>query len=65
MSTREKILDAAQDLNSDAAFTALVAMQILAGAQGALMIGRLTGDAHAIDAVSDQFRSYLGYVATK
>jgi len=38
-----------------------VAMQIFAGAQGALMIGRLTGDAHAIDAVSDEFRSYLGY----
>ena len=42
-----------------------VAMQILAGLQGALMIGRLTGDAHAIDAVSDEFRSYLGYVPSK
>ncbi len=42
-----------------------VAMQIFAGAQGALMIGRLTGDAHAIDAVNDEFRSYLGYVPTK
>ena len=42
-----------------------VAMQIFAGAQGALMIGRLTGDAHAIDAVSDEFRSYLGYVPSK
>jgi len=42
-----------------------VAMQILAGAQGALMIGRLTGDAHAIDAVTTEFRNYLGYVPTK
>jgi TetR/AcrR family transcriptional repressor of nem operon len=42
-----------------------VAMQIFAGAQGALSIGRLTGDTHAIDAVSDEFRSYLGYVPTK
>jgi TetR/AcrR family transcriptional regulator, transcriptional repressor for nem operon len=39
-----------------------VALQILAGAQGALIIGRLTGDTHAIDAVSDEFRNYLGYV---
>src|SRR6188472_2189913 len=38
-----------------------VAMQIFAGTQGALIIGRLTGDAHAIDAVSDEFRCYLGY----
>jgi TetR/AcrR family transcriptional repressor of nem operon len=42
-----------------------VAMQIFAGAQGALMIGRLTGDPYAIDAVSDEFRSYLGYLPTK
>lgn len=42
-----------------------VAMQIFAGAQGALMIGRLTGDTHAIDAVAAEFRSYLGYVPTK
>ena len=42
-----------------------VAMQILAGAQGALMIRRLTGDAHVIDAVTAEFRSYLGYVPTK
>ena len=42
-----------------------VAMQIFAGAQGALMIGRLTGDAHVIDAVTAEFRSYLGYVPTK
>jgi TetR/AcrR family transcriptional repressor of nem operon len=41
-----------------------VAMQIFAGAQGALMIGRLTGDAHVIDAVIAEFRSYLGYVPT-
>jgi TetR/AcrR family transcriptional regulator, transcriptional repressor for nem operon len=42
-----------------------VAMQIFAGAQGALMIGRLTGDAHVIDAVTAEFRSYLDYVPTK
>jgi TetR/AcrR family transcriptional repressor of nem operon len=42
-----------------------VAMQIFAGVQGALMIGRLTGDAHVIDAVAAEFRSYLGYVPTK
>jgi hypothetical protein len=40
-------------------------MQIFAGAQGALIIGRLTGDTHAIDAVAAEFRSYLGYVPTK
>jgi TetR/AcrR family transcriptional repressor of nem operon len=42
-----------------------VAMQIFAGAQGALIIGRLTGDTHAIDAVAAEFRSYLGYVPAK
>jgi TetR/AcrR family transcriptional repressor of nem operon len=42
-----------------------VAMQIFAGVQGALMIGRLTGDAHVIDAVAAEFRSYLGYAPTK
>jgi hypothetical protein len=42
-----------------------VAMQIFAGAQGALIIGRLTGDAHVIDAVTAEFRSYLSYVPTK
>ena len=42
-----------------------VAMQIFAGVQGALIIGRLTGDTHAIDAVAAEFRSYLGYVPTK
>jgi TetR/AcrR family transcriptional repressor of nem operon len=42
-----------------------VAMQIFAGAQGALLIGRLTGDAHAIDAVTAEFRTYLGYIPTK
>jgi hypothetical protein len=40
-------------------------MQIFAGAQGALMIGRLTGDTHAIDAVAAEFRSYLDYVPAK
>jgi TetR/AcrR family transcriptional repressor of nem operon len=39
-----------------------VAMQIFAGAQGALIIGRLTGDTHAIDAVAAEFRHYLDYV---
>jgi hypothetical protein len=39
-----------------------VAMQIFAGVQGALMIGRLTGDTHAIDAVAAEFSNYLGYV---
>jgi TetR/AcrR family transcriptional regulator, transcriptional repressor for nem operon len=38
-----------------------VALQIFAGAQGALIIGRLTGDTHAINAVREEFRSYLGY----
>jgi TetR/AcrR family transcriptional repressor of nem operon len=42
-----------------------VAMQIFAGAQGALIIGRLTGDTHAIDAVAAEFRSYLDYVPAK
>jgi len=42
-----------------------VAMQVLAGVQGALMIGRLTGDAHALDAVIAEFRKYLGYVPAK
>jgi TetR/AcrR family transcriptional regulator, transcriptional repressor for nem operon len=39
-----------------------VAMQILAGIQGALLMGRLTGDPHAIDTVVAEFRNYLGYV---
>jgi hypothetical protein len=42
-----------------------VAMQIFAGAQGALTIGRLTGDAQAIDAITAEFRSYWGYVPTQ
>ena len=42
-----------------------VAMQIFAGVQGALMTGRLTGDAHVLDAVTAEFRSYLGYVPPK
>jgi hypothetical protein len=42
-----------------------VAMQIFAGAQGALIIGRLTGDTHAIDAVAAEFRSYLDYIPAK
>jgi hypothetical protein len=36
-----------------------VAMQIVAGA---LLMGRLTGDPHAIDTVVAEFRNYLGYV---
>jgi hypothetical protein len=41
-----------------------VAMQIVAGIQGALLMGRLTGDSHFIDAVAGEFRSYLGYAPT-
>jgi TetR/AcrR family transcriptional repressor of nem operon len=37
-----------------------VAMQILAGVQGALLMGRLTGDPHVIDTVAVELRSYLG-----
>ena len=37
-----------------------VAMQILAGVQGTLLMGRLTGDPHVIDTVADELRSYLG-----
>jgi hypothetical protein len=39
-------------------------MQIVAGIQGALLMGRLTGDSHFIDAVAGEFRSYLGYAPT-
>jgi hypothetical protein len=39
-----------------------VAMQILAGIQGALLMGRLTGDPHAINRVVAEFQNYLGYV---
>jgi TetR/AcrR family transcriptional repressor of nem operon len=38
-----------------------VATQILAGVQGALVVGRLTGDPHAIDTASAGLRAYLGY----
>jgi TetR/AcrR family transcriptional repressor of nem operon len=38
-----------------------VAMQIAAGIQGALLMGRLTGDPYAIDAVAAGLRSCLGY----
>ena len=41
-----------------------VAMQIAAGVQGALLMGRLTSDSHVIDSVDDEFRSYLGYAAS-
>jgi TetR/AcrR family transcriptional repressor of nem operon len=41
-----------------------VAMQIAAGVQGALLMGRLTGDPHVLDTVAAEFRSYLGYVPT-
>lgn len=37
-----------------------VAMQILAGVQGALLMGRLSGDRHVIDTVAAEFTSYLG-----
>jgi len=36
-----------------------VAMQVVAGVQGALLSGRLTSDPHFIDAVAAQFRNYL------
>src|SRR5262245_37404053 len=36
-----------------------VAMQILAGVQGALLMGRLTGDPHVIDTIAVELRSYL------
>jgi hypothetical protein len=35
-------------------------MQILAGVQGALLMGRLTGDPHVIDTIAVELRSYLG-----
>ena len=37
-----------------------VAVQILAGVQGALLMGRLTSDPHVIDSVAAELRSYLG-----
>jgi TetR/AcrR family transcriptional repressor of nem operon len=40
-----------------------VAVQIAAGVQGALLMGRLTGDPQVIDTVAAEFRSYLGYAA--
>jgi TetR/AcrR family transcriptional regulator, transcriptional repressor for nem operon len=36
-----------------------VAMQILAGVQGALLMGRLTGDPQVIDTVAVELKSYL------
>ena len=36
-----------------------VAVQIAAGVQGALLMGRLTGDPHVIDMVAAELRSYL------
>ena len=38
-----------------------VAKQIAAGIQGALLVGRLTGDPHVIDTIAAEFRSYLNY----
>ena len=38
-----------------------IATQIAAGVQGALLVGRLTGDPHSIDTVAAEFRNYLGY----
>jgi TetR/AcrR family transcriptional repressor of nem operon len=38
-----------------------IATQIAAGIQGALVIGRLTGDRHVIDTVAAEFRNYLHY----
>ena len=38
-----------------------IATQIAAGVQGALLVGRLMGESHAIDTVATEFRNYLGY----
>jgi TetR/AcrR family transcriptional repressor of nem operon len=38
-----------------------VATQIVAGIQGALLVGRLTGDSHLVDQVVAELRIYLGY----
>ena len=38
-----------------------VAAQISAAVQGALLVGRLTGDPHVIDTVAAGLRTYLGY----
>jgi TetR/AcrR family transcriptional repressor of nem operon len=40
-----------------------VAMQIVAGVQGALLSGRLTSDPYFLEVVADQFRRYLGYIS--
>jgi TetR/AcrR family transcriptional repressor of nem operon len=39
-----------------------VAMQIVAGVQGALLAGRLTGDPHVLEIVAVELRTYLGCV---
>jgi hypothetical protein len=38
-----------------------IATQIAAAIQGALVVGRLTGDRHVIDTVAAEFRNYLNY----
>jgi TetR/AcrR family transcriptional repressor of nem operon len=38
-----------------------VAVQIFASVQGSLLTGRLISDAHVIDQIADELRSYLGY----
>jgi hypothetical protein len=38
-----------------------VAMQILSTIQGALLVGRLTGDPDALDLAATEIRRYLGY----
>jgi hypothetical protein len=38
-----------------------VAAQILAGVQGALLVGRLTSDRHVLGVVAEGTRRYLGY----
>ena len=38
-----------------------VAKQISAGIQGALLVGRLSGDPHVLDTVAAEMRIYLGY----
>jgi TetR/AcrR family transcriptional repressor of nem operon len=42
-----------------------VATQIFANVQGALLTGRLTGDAGVIDTIATELRTYLGYAPAK
>jgi TetR/AcrR family transcriptional regulator, transcriptional repressor for nem operon len=42
-----------------------IAMQIAAGVQGALLMGRLTSDSHVIDSVGEEFKTYLGIATSQ